>query len=595
MAETTRPYGAIAVALALLLITAAVLWSMVRISLAPTYGYDELWHVYLSSITPTWKFLLAASGDLHPPGHYVLLRPLLALGHDTVYPRLLSAIPAALTLPLLYALLRRWQIGAIAALTTVIVLASSINFLHLGVTVRAYALTVFLLLAALWFWSSLLPGVRGRPSRWATIASLTLFSLAFTTLYAAAFVTTAVFTATLLVMLFDASARSTIAANLRHYSGWPEWLLFFATHLAVAFWFYVGWVRHVSLDTPSHLAEYSQQPGQGMLDFLITALRNELSLFTPLEGFSTNVQEAGLLALLLLIVWLAFDNLRRGNPLRAMIALSPLLLTAILAVLGALGKYPLGGAMRHQYILFPFLLMLLPLTLESIHARLPQRWVSIGLALLAIGIASANAINMHQQRPVGEAPLSNPLARELKQLFASAPDSPILVPNFALFPVWVDRMPHGIHYQVSYQSGRDGMYISYQGMMAPLLKWPAYESYLANADDGTQLTLIKDHYRWDLPPVPDASFFIQLAQLLHRMDQTAMTVLAFGTERPYVADEQGLRAAAAANGFELTDFASVSFGTAAIWRVQRSAAALAAPLPAMPQPPVSTTALPTTD
>lgn len=581
MAELKRPYDGAAVALALLLITATVLWVLVDASLAPSYGYDELWHVYLGSILPVWKFLLASSGDSHPPGHYILLRPFLALGYDTVYPRLLSAIPTALTLPLMYALLRRFGISILASLTTVVVLASSFNFLHLGVTVRAYALVAFILLAAIWFWSSLLPGGNSRPSRWATVASLALFTLAFTLLYAAAFVTTAVFAATLLVMLLNSNARQQILHNLRQYSGWPEWVLFLGAHLAVAFWFFIGWVRHISLETPSHLLAYSRQPGEDTLHFLLTGLHRELSLFTPLGGFSRDIQVAGLLALLLLIIWLVFDNLRRGNPLRAVMALSPLLITLILAILGALNKYPFGGAMRHQYILFPFLLMLLPLTLESIQARLPHNIVIIGLALVAIGIATANAVDMHRHGAIGEAPDHNQFEREFKQLFATAPDSPLLIPDFALFPAWVNRMSHGIHYQLSYQGGRDAMYISYQGSVAPLLSWPAYETYRYTADDGSKATLVTDHYRWDLPPVPPQDFFIQLAQLLHRMDQTAMTVFAFETEGRYQPDEQGLRAAAAANGFTLTDFTAV--GDAAIWRVERTAAALARPLPKMPQ------------
>ena len=574
-------YSGITVALVLLLITAVILWLQIDLSRAPTYGYDEMWHIYLASVTPTWKFLLAVSGDAHPPGHYLLMRPIFALGYDAVYPRLFSAVPSALTLPLLYVLLRRLRISIIASLTTVLVLASAISFLHLGVTVRAYALSAFILLAAVWYWSSLLPGTNARPSRWASIASLALFTLAFLMQYAAAFVTAAVFAATLLVMLLNGAARQQIWSNLRSDSGWPEWVLFFVSHLLIAFWFFIGWIRHISLKTPDYLAAFNPQPDQTLLEFLHIGLRRELELFTPLEGFSAPLLDVGLLAMLLLTGWLVFDNLRRGSAARAVIALSPLLITAILAIVGALGKYPFGGGMRHQYILFPFLLMLLPLALESIQVRLPQLLVGIAMGLLVLSIATANAIYQHKHRLVGEAPPHSQFAPEFKQLFASAPDTPLLVPNFAFFPAWVNRMPHGIHYHTSYQGGRDGMYIAYQGTIAPLLSWPAYENYHYTADDGSKGILISDHYRWDLPPVPDETFFIQLAQLLHRMDKTAITVFAFQTEHPYQPDEAGLRAAAAANGFTLTGFKTL--GDGAVWRVERTPAALAAPLPTMPQ------------
>lgn len=554
----------------LLGVTLAALAAQIHWGLQPHYGYDEAWHVYLADISPPWKFLLAVAADPHPPLYYLLLRPLVAIGNEPVYPRLLSILPALLTIPLLYALLRKVDVRRWLALATVALLAASTSFEQVAVTVRSYSLTTLLLLAGLWFWLDLFPDCRGRPSRTSSVAALTLFSLAFGCLYAAAFVTATLLGLTLTALATQAP-NSALRQNLRRYSRWPEWLGLLVVHLAGGLWFYFAWVRHINLQTPSHLAQFGHQPGQSAIDFLYRGLHRELALFTPFDNsLPVWLADAALLALALTIGWLALDARRQARPARLLLALSPLVLTLILALLGVLDLYPFGGGLRHQYVLFPFLLLLLPLALDRLPT--PRRWGQTPAALLgAACLVAAALVVLPQYRsgPVSEAPARPWLEDELGRLFATGSDEPILVPAFALIPAYLDRIDQGIAYHSSYQVSRDCAHIAYQGWFAALLNWPTFETYRSRADDGGPLTLVKSQYYWDLPAVPDDPFFAATAKLLRRMDQRAIKVFAFRTAEPYRADPAALRRAAARHGFTLSEFSPTANG--AIWRIERLA------------------------
>jgi len=580
--EPARPASRLIAALLLLITTVAVLLLQINWSLQPNYGYDEAWHVYLAGIGPGWKFLLAVAADPHPPIYYLLLRPFVSLGLDPIYPRLLSIIPAALTIPLLYALLRKLNIRASLALLTVMLLATAISFEQVGITVRSYSLTVFFLLAALWFWADLFPDSRGRPSRLSTIAALTLFALAFGCLYAAAFVSLAIFLATLLVMLAAPASGALIRQNLRRYSSWPEWLLFVTVHLLGVSWFFFTWVRHINLQTPSYLSQFARQAGQPAWDFIHQGLRLELALFTPLDGLSNQLLDLGLLVLLAVIIALTVHNLRRGRPMRALLSISPLLVTMTLALLGVLDKYPFGGAMRHQYILFPLLLLLIPLLLDALwgglRSSLPRRLMLVTVVVITV----ASALQQFDGRRMGEAPDRPWFADEFALLFERASDKPILLPSYGLIPAWINRRQAGIAYSSSYQLARDCAYLSYQGWFAAMLNWPSYDVYSSRADDGGPLTLIKSQYHWDFPPVPDDAFFIGLRKLLGRIDQDAIRVFAFQTSSDFASDPEALRQVAARNGFTLGDYTAI--GNGAIWDISLQAE----PATSLPNPTPTT-------
>lgn len=541
---------------------------------SPLLSYDEAWHLYLATIGPAWKTFLAASGDSHPPVYYLIMRPFFRLAEEPILAgaptallaRLPTILATILTVPVFFALLRKIRVRAPVALTVTLVLALSFPFLHLGVTARQYSVTLLLLLVALWFLVNLIPGGRGRPSRWSAVLSLLLLSVAFATLYATVLLTAALFGSVLLVMAVDRDGRAEIRRRWRDYSSCPEWVFFLFAHLLVVAWYVVGWAKHINFKIPSHVAHLSLGPNQAPLEFLHQGLRRELELFTPLTGMNGTLVDIGLIATLLAILWLGYSNLRRGKPVRAMFALTPLLLTGVLAATSLLGKYPFGGALRHQYLLFPMLLILLALGVDALWRRLTWRLARALLLVLVVGTAAYSSVpTLRQSGSLGEAGHNLVWPETFEQAFKTAGDEPLLIPSFLLYPSYADRYQHGFYYQTSYQNDGHRYHTGYQGWLAIGMLWAPYEEFRVFADDGRPMTMVKDHYRWMYPPVPDSLFFRQTRGLLEAMGRDRIRVLGFLDDANKKPDPEGLRAAAAANGFVLSDYVPVEQG--ALWTI----------------------------
>lgn len=581
--------------LAFLIVTVTALavgWVQYRFGSIPHLSYDEAWHVYLGKIGPAWKNLLAISGDVHPPIYYLLLRPFFLIGRDPIYARALTMGLTVLTIPLMYGLLRRMRIAVPVALVTIIVLASSVSFLHLGVTVRQYSVAVFFLLAGLWFWASMLPISNSRPRRRFAIASLLLFAFAFANLYAILFATAALFGSMLLIMLLSGRAREQIGNAWRQHSRWPEWTLFALAHIAVLIWYYVGWVAHISAETPNHVQKYQLADGQSVLDFLINGLHLEAALFTPLFKLDPNYVNMGLVAILATILWLVIHNLRRGNYLHATLALAPVALTAILAFGGVTHHYPFGGDMRHQYVLFPFLLLLIPLALHSIWHRLPNVWIKGIILAVILAIAAHNTQRTLDYRSIGEAPAGSPWQEAYEELFATAPEVPIMIPAYALFWTYTNRFiqhdKYAMYYRGSYDPDPRGFHLAYQGWLSILMPWASYEEYGVITEDGSEALLLKDSYRWLFDAQPDDLFYGQTQAMIEATNSRGIRIFSpLAGNEP--ANEEELRAQAQQHGFTLTEFMQID--DAVIWTLMLDAAQPAAP--AVPQPapvtPVSET------
>ena len=570
MTDTNRKPDALLTGLLLVATTLVVAVLEVRWAQIPTFAYDEGWHTLEARIGPAWKAFFEMSEDTHPFLYYLLLRPFAYLGTEPFYLRLLSIIPSVLSIPLLFALLRQLRIARPVALTAALVLASSWSFLHLGTTIRSYSLAVFLLLGALWFWTRMLPG--GRPSRFTAVMSLGLFSAAFWCLYSAGFATTAIFGATLLAMAVNADTRRALIGTWRQHSGWPEWLAFFVAHIAAVLWFKVGWLNHVGTSAPVYLEQFTLSADQGVIEFLIGAMRAEMDLLTPLfhtRNFQLPIwaQDAGALLVLGTASWLSLHHLRQRQVALAVVAMTPLLMMAILMVLALGGKYPFGGELRHQYVLFPFLLLLLPLAMNVLWQRLPNAALKGTAMAIVLAVAATTSVRAYQDHGgITEARSGiNFWQDEFDHVFATASEAPVFIPGFPFYPAYINRLEPGMWYRNAYKQGTDRIHQSYQGWLAILLPWPEYQEYGANTDDGGETVFVKDHYRMMFGAVPDDWFFTQMRGVLNAMGKTSARVLAPEVGKQPDHDEPLLRAAAARAGFVLTHFERID--DALFWSV----------------------------
>ena len=527
---------------------------LVRWGMNPIVGFDEGWHAAIAYLQPLWIALQTASADTHPFLYYLLLRPLFLFDAHPFALRLLSIIPALLTLPLLFALLRRLRIDVGITLITIVVLALSFSFNQMGVMVRSYALTTFLLLGGVWFWLDMLADGPGRPSRRAAVSSLALFTAAFWCLYAAAFVTTAIIASTLAVMALSPRVRRQTWQNWRQYSHWPEWLLFFVLHALGVGWFLFGRIHERAVDLPpGHVVQWLAPSGAGAIDYLVTGLRQEIALFTPLMDMPVGLQNLVLVLLPILIIGLNLAYRRRGNAALALLSLMPLLLTLILALLGLLRAFPFGGELRHQYVLFPFLLLLLPLTLNLLWPHLQGIRAKYITALLIIAIALHTSYRSHQAWPnMGEA---NPVRwwdDETRLLFSKSSTIPVLLPRYSFYTVLVNLLVPGSRFQTSWMCDDHRCVTAPQGLRAVLADWPDFQQHRVwLADNGT--TDIFKSREWLIAVHPNDAFFSRLRGLMTAVDITEIRILSPASSDVLV-DQVALRVTARRNGFELTGF-----------------------------------------
>jgi hypothetical protein len=536
-----------------------VLWGM-----APNYGFDENWHTVFATLTPAWRAFLTMSDDPHPFLYYLLLRPLLHFGSDPIFPRLLSIVPTLLTIPLWYHLLRKFRVSTGVAVVATLVLATSYPFLDMSVMVRSYSLTVFLLLAALWFWVDMLPGNTGRPSRWSAVASLSLFGIAFLCLYAAGFVTTAIITATLLTLLANKPLRAQILDAWRRHGGWPEWLLFFFLHLVGVAWFILGIRNAGDAQVPGHVQDLVIADGQGIGDFLATGLRQELNLFLSLPTDALWIVDIAWPMILILAIGLFMRSLHRGNAVAAVIAITPILLTGILAVLGLVRHYPFGGELRHQYVLFPFLLLLLTLALDVVWRHIGSLIARGLLGTLLVALAlSLSFKTLSLRTTMGEALAEPWWGDEFNLLFGTDTDVPVIIPQYIYYSAFMNRWVPGIRYQNSYNCGDQGCSSPTQGWRALIEPRPAIQEYATHTNSGKPLTLLT-YYRWLFPDIPDAALFTQIIESLQTVGAQGGRIFSPGSST----DRNTLSAAVAAQGFTLTEFLVTDNGL--IWSIMET-------------------------
>jgi len=560
-------------ATALALITALVAIIVTRTASTQSYGFDEVWHVTLGSLSPAWFAFLNMANDTHPPLYYLLLRPFTHAGSEPIYPRMLSILSALLTLPLWFFLQRKLRIKTAVALTTTFVLGVSFSFLSMGVMVRSYSLTIFLVLLALWFWLDMLPGVANRPSRRSAVFSLAAFTAAFWCLYISVFATVSIFAITLIMMLLNPAMGRTTLANWRQYSRWPEWSAFFLAHALAVGWFVLSSRYNVETDLPGHVIHLTRQGDQAVGAFLAAALRDEWLLFSPLPGLPDGLVDDVLVMLAIVMVGLSWLYARRGNVGATLLALMPLVMTASLATLGALGKYPFGGELRHQYILYPFLLLTLALALNVIWKPLRYPLLRLPLLLLIGWIAvTTSQKSLQHYHWFGEHPSYGLWADEFDELFNNEEAVPVIIPHYSFYSAFVNRWVQGFRYQNSYQCDHEGCSTATQGWRALVEPWPAFLHFAARTDDLRDFTVYKSH-QWVFPAVPNFQLFREVRALMNATGHDRMRIFSpeskpgDGFEQAGV--HQQLTEAAAEYGFRLTEFTPLNNNL--IWTIEKIA------------------------
>ena len=315
----------------------------IRVGLEQFIEYDGWWHVFVSRAETLQTFHEDWHKTAHPPLYFLLLKMFSFLGTSWLAYRAVGIAAAIVAVFLVGKIAERITSSRILGVIAAAGFGLSTATVIVAGEVRAYMLAIAFVLLA---FDAYLAG-----RKWLFCAALTA---ALMTLYATVFFFAAMFL---------------VAIAQRRWKFWPAFVPP-ALFLAAAYQHHIyQWVR-----LTNHLPEFRFDPGDDTVaGFLLEGFRKEFNLFS-----SFAVPEA--FALPLAIVLLAAAVVALMVTLRARdVTVAVLLLLVAQTVLAAfLGKYPFGGELRQQYLIFPFVV----LGLVSVASAWRRRAAIVILALL---------------------------------------------------------------------------------------------------------------------------------------------------------------------------------------------------------------------
>jgi hypothetical protein len=395
-AVTTRPsrfdpWLAVAVAIAAAL--------RIFVALRHPIDYNGYWHVFIA------RNLAREYGSLaHPPLFLLLLKAADALARARLVYGMVSILSGLGAVVLVHRILTRLGAGRPVPALGGLAMATSTSAIFLSCEVQSYMLAVFLIL---WSFLYYLDLVRADPAAiqarsrlaFSALACLAVLSEYFAGLYLLACVVAPLLVSVLRPAYGKALLRSVprrAAADLATLA--PPAIVSALVYQFIA----KAWIRPLN-----HLPEFYFVPGsETAAAFLTRNLWTLFNVFSPAVLWSPR-RAAALVLGFVASTLVAVVTERRGHaawderPMPG--AILAVLLVAGMA-LGLAGKYPFGGAMRQQFLLFQFALLAGFVALDRLFGAAST--VSRGLRgaiVAACGLAIAVNFGLHlpDLRPSG--------------------------------------------------------------------------------------------------------------------------------------------------------------------------------------------------
>lgn len=370
-------------------------------------SYDGWWHVFIARQGDWGNLWDEIHRNAHPPLFYLLLKATIAtLGPGAWSYRLIS-IAATLG--------SAWLVGRIVdrtsgriglAAVAAFAFGGALSTVSVGLDVRAYALCTFFVLGALLALLRLAESSFSAPDPRDRVLFALLAGLALATHYVAAFFLLGCWAAVAILTLLGREYRRRVLGQARRH--WLANLLTFGAPLAVLA---IEYAVHVSeRGRLHHVPAFLFDPRrEGASSFLWRNTRALIELFVPPLDYprfaSTTFVTAPAMpdAVVVILVflalagigWLGCRPLREagGREVAGRIpALVLAAMTAAIVVAALLGRYPYGGLLRHQYLLFPFLVIVLAQGVGTFARRAGRRVGGVAVGLLAVA-ALLNATN----------------------------------------------------------------------------------------------------------------------------------------------------------------------------------------------------------
>jgi hypothetical protein len=372
-------------------------------------GYDAFWHVFVARQAVWSNFWQEVGLTAHPPLFYLCLKAAIALfGSNALAYRVVS---------ILATLGSAWLVGRIVQGITsrpwlpplaACVFGLALTTVSVGLDVRAYALGAFFLLWASLAYVDLVDQAFSGPVQSARIQFGLMTTLALITHYEAAFFLVATLAVPVVLAIANRDYRQRLVGGMRT-SRMANTVMFGipVVVLTSGYFFQMRFWDQYTAHLPSFLFTGGSESAAA---FVLRNTKALFELFLPAPTYAqfastlvvsgprlTTTTFGALLAFIMAAVaWLMFRLLmKRGT--RSIVSSVPLVLLLVMLVLvisaALLRAYPYGGELRHQFFLFPFVVIVLTLWIDQLCLWAADRRLGgVVVGLFALGVILNTAI-----------------------------------------------------------------------------------------------------------------------------------------------------------------------------------------------------------
>jgi len=457
--------------------------------------YDGYWHVWIAHQLQWGNFVKEYQANAHPPLYFLLLRLTFWLGHTKLTYRAISILTGAGSVYLMGMIAWRAVRSRIWAALAALAYGLALPSILISEEVRTYMMAAFLVQASFWYYLDLIADGRG-PLRSRILFGVLATLACLTEYYALIYVGAALLFA-LVVQPLRAKDGALRALGRE--------VLTFLLLLALPAWEYIAHFGGAP-SAYAHLPDFYFQPGgaESMAAFLLRNLRSEFNAFSPFsvpEGtvFYAVLAICGLVAAA--IFWLARRWSQTRDIAAAAIVIFPLAMLGAIMFGGAARVYPFGGALRQQYILFPFLVIWPFLLFDRTVAKAPRTVVLAVAGLLAAGIGYASFENYDAYPKNSRAQMSDQMNR-YNRLFPAAPA--IFLDQFNVTTFFLHH--HDWHW-------------SFLSMLPASDTVDVYRL----ERDGRSILMFRDKDRWNLD-LRDPQLYVEMASGMKTWHLPVMTI-----------------------------------------------------------------------
>ena len=356
--------------------------------------YDGYWHIFIAQQDKWSRFWEDVQANAHPPLYFLLLKAIIYFHRSLLAYRAISILTGAGSVILVGWIARKTTRSSVWAWLAALAYGLALPGIIISCEVRSYMLSAFFILLSFgWLLDLTAPDTQRSEAKLRAGFALAAILACLSHYYA---------------FFYSGAAVLLLAARfaIRKFRGErANWIAEAATIapvlgvIAALYEIHAGSLAQIQ----GHLLPYYYDPAgrESIPGFLIRNWRNLVNWFLPFE-ISGNIAALSLLAAAIAGGLALVRGYFRQNDANAVRASSTIVATAAMlaamAVAAVAGKYPFGGDLRQQFLLFPFFVLCAVIFADRITAVLPARGQRIAHAAVALLVAVVSTV-WYEQYP----------------------------------------------------------------------------------------------------------------------------------------------------------------------------------------------------